>query len=141
MKLLLFIVISIAAAAVFFSGSLPYTLVYDQTSLQGIEFEGDEPLTAEVVECKIDDKRSYARGATFETTFTARLRNNTSRFVAVSAIGEVFDPSGSPLRMNSRLLVLSPEASEETRFRLNSTFTTNGHYGCEMRYTVGRFKN
>ena len=37
MKLLLYLGIAIAAVVLFFSGSLPYTLIYDQESLQGVE--------------------------------------------------------------------------------------------------------
>jgi len=140
MKLLLFLGAAIAAVAVFFSGSLPYTLIYEQESLQGVEYSGKEPIVAEVVKCEIDDSKSLALGATFETTFKAKLRNNTDRFVAISAIGEVFDPRGRSMGMNSQLFVLNPNAAEETRFRSNTVFTTNGNYTCEMRYTVGRFK-
>ena len=140
MKFLLYLGIAIAAVALFFSGSLPYTLVNDPESLQGVKHSGEGPIAAEVVECEIDDTRTLGRGATFETTFNARLRNNTDRFVAMSTIGEVFDPGGNPIAMNSQMFVVSPESAEETRFKLNAPFTTNGHYTCELRYTVGRFK-
>ena len=139
MKFLLIVGAAIAAVALFFSGSLPYTLVSDQESLQGVKHSGDVPIAEEILECQVDDKRSYVRGATFVTTFKARLRNNTNRFVTISTIGEVSDPSGSPLKMHSQILMLSPDAVEETQFTLNATFTTNGYYGCDIRYTVGRF--
>ena len=138
MKFLLYLGMAIAAVALFFSGSLPYTLVNDPESLQGVKYSGEEPIAAEVVECEIDDTRSLGRGATFATTFNARLRNNTDRFVAMSTIGEVFDPSGNTIGMNSQMLILNPNSAEETRFKLNAPFTTNGHYTCELRYTVGR---
>ena len=140
MKFLLYLGIAIAAVVTFFSGSLPYTLVSDQESLQGVEFSGEEPIAAEIVECKIDDSKSLKPGATFETEFRARLRNNTNRFVAISTIGEVFDPRGSSMGMNSQLLVLNPNSAEETRFTMLKPFTTSGHYTCDMRYTVGRFE-
>ena len=79
-------------------------------------------------------------GATFKTDFNARLRNNTNRFVAISTIGEVFDPQGRSLGMNSQMLVLNPDAVEETRFHLNTVFTIGGNYTCDMRYAVGRFE-
>lgn len=139
MKFLLYLGLAIAAVAIFFSGSLPYTLIYDQQSLQGVKYSGEEPLAAEVLGCKIDESRSMAPGATFETTFEARLRNNTDRYLAVSTIGEVNDPGGNPISMTSRMLVLSPDSAEEARFTLKAVFTTTGNYTCDMRYTVGRF--
>lgn len=140
MRMMLFVG-SIVAVALFFSGSLPYTLVYDTESLEGIEHTGDEPIAADVVKCDIDDTRGLAVGDALNTTFRATLQNNTNRFVAVSAIGEVFDPKGRSMGMNSQLIVLGPNSTEGTHFRSNTPFTGNGSYTCEMRYTVGRFKS
>lgn len=141
MKFLLYLGIAIAAVVLFFSGSLPYTLIYDQQSLQDVKHSGEEPIAAEVVECDIDDSRSLGRGATFKTTFNARLRNNTDRFIAMSTNGQVFDSGGSPISSNSRMFVLNPNSFEEVAFTLNASFTTSGHHTCELRYTVGQFKN
>lgn len=140
MKFLLFLGMVIAAAAVFFSGSLPYTLIHDEESLQDVEYDGEEPIEAEVVTCEVDDTRSLRPGDALNTTFKAELRNNTDRFITISAIGEVFDPMGRSMGMNSQLFVLNPKSSEETQFKSNTPFTTNGTYTCEMRYAVGRFK-
>ena len=139
MRLLLFVGVPIAAVAIFFSGSFPYTLIHDESSLQGIQYTGDEPIEAEVVECEVDDARRLDLGAALNTTFRAKLRNNTDRFVAISAIGEVFDPRGRSMGMNSQLILLNPNSSEETRFRSNTPYTGDGAYTCEMRYAVGRF--
>ncbi|MBT8099684.1 MAG: hypothetical protein KJO82_08035 [Gammaproteobacteria bacterium] len=141
MKFLLYLGIAIASVVLFFSGSLPYTLIYDQKSLQGLKYSSEEPITADVIECEIDDKKSYVRGATFETSFEAKLRNHTNRFVVVSSIGEVFDPSGNSMGMKSQVFVLNPNSSDGTRYMTKSPFTTNGRYSCEMRYTIGRFEN
>ena len=141
MKFLLFLGIPAATIAVFFSGSLPYTLIYDEESLSDASSGTEEPIAAEIVNCEVDNSGSLKPGAALNTTFKAKLRNNTDRFVAISAIGEVFDPRGRSMGMNSQLFVLSPNSSEETRFRTNTPFTTNGTYTCEMRYAIGRFGN
>ncbi len=140
MKFLLFLGMVIAAVAVFFSGSLPYTLINDEESLQGVEYDGEEPIAAEVVKCKVDDTRSLSIGDALNTTFRAELRNNTNRYVTISAIGEVFDPMGRSMGMNSQLFVLSPNSTEETQFKSNTPFTVSVTYTCEMRYAIGRFK-
>ncbi len=139
MKFLLFLVVLIAAVAVFFSGSLPYTLIYDVESLRDVKSGSEEPIAAEVVKCEVDDANSLTPGAALNATFTAKLRNNTDRFIAISAIGEVFDPRGHSMSMNSQLFVLNPNSSEETRFKSHTPFIINGTYTCQMRYTVGRF--
>ncbi len=140
MKFLLFLGVAAAAVAVFFSGSMPYTLIYDEESLHDVKYGGDEPLAAEVVKCEVDDTRSLTVGDALNTTFKAKLLNNTDRFIAISAIGEVFDPMGRSMGMNSQLFVLNPNSSEETQFKSNTPFTTGGTYTCEMRYAVGRFE-
>ncbi len=140
MKFLLFLGMVIAAVAVFFSGSLPYTLINDEESLQSVEYDGEEPIAAEVVKCEVDDTRSLSIGDALNTTFRAELQNNTNRYVTISAIGEVFDPSGRSMGMNSQLFVLSPNSTEETQFKSNTPFTVSGNYTCEMRYAIGRFK-
>ncbi len=139
MKFLLFLGITIAAVAIFFSGSLPYTLIYDEESLHDVKYSSEKPIAAEIVKCEVDDTKSLTRGAALTATFKAKLRNNTDRFIAISAIGEVFDPRGHSMSMNSQLFVLNPNSSEETRFKSHTPFIINGTYTCEMRYTVGRF--
>ena len=52
MKTLLYLGAAIAAVSLFFSGSVPYSLIYDRQSLQGVEYSGKEPLVAEVVRCE-----------------------------------------------------------------------------------------
>ena len=140
MKFLLFLAAVGAAIAVFFSGSMPYTLIYDEESLRDVQSGSEEPIAAEVVKCEVDDATSLRPGAALNATFTAQIRNNTDRFIAISAIGEVFDPRGRSMSMNSQMFVLNPNSSEETRFRSNTPFTTDGIYTCEMRYTIGRFE-
>ncbi|MEL7187741.1 MAG: hypothetical protein AAFN50_15100 [Pseudomonadota bacterium] len=138
MKFFLYLGVVVVAVSLFFSGSLPYTLIYDQESLQGVEHTGDEPITEEVIECDIDGSRSLGPGATFKTTFNVRLRNNTNRYVAMSLTGEVFDSGGSPISNDARMVVLSPNSAEELAYTLNSTFTVSGRYTCELRYTIAR---
>ncbi len=139
MKFLLFLGMVIAAVAVFFSGSLPYTLIYDEESLHDVKYDSDEPIAVEIVKCEVDDSKGLTPGVALDTTFKAKLRNNTDRFIAMSAIGEVFDPTGRSMGMNSQMFVLNPNSSEETQFKSNTPFTVDGTYTCEMRYTVGRF--
>lgn len=130
----------VTAIIVFFSGSLPHTLIYDEESLAKLKFSGDEPVSAEVVVCEIKNADKLSRGATMDTTFRATLKNHTNRYVVISAIGEVFDPGGRSVGMNSQILVLNPDAEEQTTFRSNTPFTIPGTYTCEMRYAIGRFK-
>lgn len=139
MKFLLFVGVPIAAVVLFFSGSLPYTLIYDEESLQSVGYSGGEPVVVEIVKCEVDDASRLDLGAALNTTFRAKLRNNTNRFIAISAIGEVFDPRGRSMGMNSQLIVLNPGSSEETQFRSNTPFTGDGRYTCDMRYAIGRF--
>ena len=129
-----------AAVMVFFSGSLPYTLIYDEESLRDVTSGSKKPIEVEVVKCEVDDARNLTLGAALNTTFTAKLQNNTNRYIAISAIGEVFDPRGRSMSMNSQLFVLSPNSSEETRFKSKTPFTADGIYTCEMRYAIGRFE-
>ena len=139
MKFLLFLVMLIAAVAVFFSGSLPYTLIYDEESLRDVEYDSEEPIAVEIVKCEVNDSKGLTPGVALDTTFEAKLRNNTDRFIAIAAIGEVFDPTGRSMGMNSQMFVLNPNSTEETRFKSNTPFTVDGTYTCEMRYSVGRF--
>jgi hypothetical protein len=140
MKFLLFLGMAVAAVAVFFSGSMPYTLISDEESLRGVEYDGKEPIAAKVVKCEVDDTRNLTMGDALNTTFRVELQNNTNRFVTISAIGEVFDPMGRSMGMNSQLFVLNPNSTEETQFRSNTPFTVSGTYTCEMRYAIGRFE-
>jgi len=130
----------VAAIAVFFSGSFPHTLIYDEESLQDLKFAGDEPVTAEVVNCEIKDADKLSVGTVMDTTFRATLKNHTNRYIAISAIGEVFDPEGRSVGMHSQMFVLNPNAVEETTFRSGTPYTSRGRYKCEMRYAIGRFK-
>lgn len=130
----------VTAVIVFFSGSLPHTLIYDEESLQDVKFTGDAPVTVELKGCEIEDTGRLARGATLDTTFNATFKNHTNRYIVISAIGEVFDPGARSMGMNSQLLVLNPDAVEKTTFRSLTPFTIAGTYTCEMRYAIGRFK-
>ena len=139
-RFLLLFVLPVAAAIIFFSGSFPYTLIYDEESLMEVKFDGKEPVSAEVVQCEIQDTADLMVGEVLETTFRARLRNHTDRFVVISAIGEVFSPRIRSSGMHSQLFILNPNTVEETVFRTNTTYTSTGSYRCEMRYAIGRFK-
>lgn len=141
MKTFLFIFgLPVAAVIIFISGSFPYTLVYDEESLKDLKFDGDEPVSAEVVKCDIQNADTLSVGAVMETSFRATLRNHTDRYVVISAIGEVFSPTGRSSGMNSQLFILNPNSVEETSFRSNTPYTSRGRYKCEMRYAIGRFK-
>jgi len=137
---LVFFGIPVLAVVIFFSGSFPYTLIYDEESLRELEYAGDEPVTAEVVNCEVHDPSDLSLGAIMETTFRATLTNHTDRLVAISAIGEVFDPEGRSTAMHSQMFVLNPNAVEETTFKSGTPYTSRGRYKCEMRYAIGRFK-
>lgn len=139
-RFIVFVVLPVAAVVAFFSGSFPYTLIHDEESLRGVEFSGDEPISVEVVECTVADPGGLSLGDVMDTTFRATLKNNTNRFVAISAIGEVFDPEGRSKGMHSQLVVLNPNAVEHTTFRSGTPYTSRGRYKCEMRYAIGRFK-
>lgn len=140
-RFLVIFVLPIAAVLLFFSGSLPYTLIYDEATLREADFTGDEPVSAEVVTCEVENAQDLDLGDVLETSFRATLRNNTDRFVVVSAIGEVFDPDGRSRGMHSQMMILNPESVEATTFRSSLPFMKSGRYKCEMRYAIGRFKN
>ncbi len=137
---LLYFGLPVAAVAIFFSGSFPHTLIYNEEDLNGLKFEGKEPVSAEVVKCEIQNADSLTLGAVMETTFRATLKNNTNRYVVISAIGEVFNPNGRSSGMHSQMYVLNPNAVEETTFRSSTPYLARGRYRCEMRYAIGRFK-
>lgn len=137
---LLYFVLPVTAIAVFFSGSFSHTLIYDEEDLRGLKFEGKEPVSAEVVNCDIQNADSLRLGAAMETTFRATMKNNTNRYVVISAIGEVFNPNGRSSGMHSQMFVLNPNAVEETTFRTSTPYEARGRYRCEMRYAIGRFK-
>lgn len=137
---LLFIGLPAAAIVIFFSGSFPYTLIYDEESLKDLRFDGKEPVSAQVVNCEVQSADRLSMGSVMETTFRATLRNHTDRFIVISAIGEVFTPEGRSNGMHSQLFILNPNAAEGTTFRSNTPYTGDGRYQCEMRYTVGRFE-
>lgn len=139
-KFIIFVVLPVAAVVVFFSGALPYTLVYDEESLNKLNFAGDEPVSAEVTECEIADPGALSPGDVMDTMFRVSLKNNTDRFIAISAIGEVFDPEGRSNGMHSQLFLLNPNSMEQTTFRSSTPYTSRGRYRCEMRYAIGRFK-
>lgn len=137
---LLYFVLPVTAIGIFFSGSFSHTLIYDEEDLRGLKFEGKEPVSAEVVNCDMQNADSLTLGAAMETTFRATLKNNTNRYVVISAIGEVFNPNGRSSGMHSQMFVLNPNAVEETTFRTSTPYTARGRYRCEMRYAIGRFK-
>ena len=139
-RFLLFFVLPVAAVLIFFSGSLPHTLIYDEDDLKQLTYQGKEPVSAEVVTCEIQSADSLSLGAVMETTFRATLKNNTDRYVVISAIGEVFSPNGRSSGMHSQVFVLNPNAVEETTFKSNTPYMARGRYRCEMRYAIGRFK-
>ena len=139
-RLLIFFGLPVVAIAIFFSGSFPHTLIYDDESLQKLKFAGDEPVSAEVVDCEIKGADKLSLGATMDTTFRATLENHTDRYIVISAIGEVFDPEGRSAGMHSQMFVLNPNAVEQTTFRSGTPYTSRGRYTCEMRYAIGRFK-
>ena len=58
----------------------------------------------------------------------------------IAAIGEVIPPKGSSVGMHSQMMVLNPNAVEETEFRSFTPYMSDGRYLCEMRYAIGRFK-
>ncbi len=137
---LLYFVLPVTAIGIFFSGSFSHTLIYDEEDLMELKFEGKEPVSAEVVKCEIQNADSLTLGAVMETTFRATLKNNTNRYVVISAIGEVFSPNGRSSGMHSQMFVQNPNAVEETTFRSSTPYTARGRYRCEMRYAIGRFK-
>jgi hypothetical protein len=122
----------------FFSGSLPYTLVYQEASLMDLSFEGEEPLSAGVVRCDVQDTAGLFLSAPMKTTFRVTLQNHTDRFVVISALGEVFDPKGRSAGIHSQLFVLNPDSVEENIFRSKTPYTGPGKYRCKLRYAIGR---
>lgn len=135
---LLFIGLPAAAVLTFFSGSLPYTLIYEEADLMGLSYDAKEPVTAEVVKCETGDTAKLRVGDVLETTFRATLTNHTDRYVVISAIGEIYAPRGSG-GMHSQLMVLNPNSEESTSFKSNIPYLSAGSYRCEMRYAIGRF--
>ncbi len=136
---LLFIGIPAAAIMTFFSGSMPYTLIYEEADLMGLSFDAKQPVTAEVVKCESADTAQLRVGDILETTFRATLTNHTDRYVVISAIGEIFTPQGRSGGMHSQLMVLNPHSEESTSFKTSIPYMSAGRYKCEMRYAIGRF--
>lgn len=136
---LILIGLPVALIMTFFSGSLPYTLVYEEADLMQLSYAGKDPVSAEVVKCESQDTADLRTGDVLKTTFQATLTNHTDRFVVISAIGEVFNPSGRSGGMHSQLMVLNPNAEESASFYTNVPYMSAGHYRCEMRYAIGRF--
>ncbi len=128
-----------AVVMTFFSGLLPYTLVYDKESLMDLSVVGDKPLSAKVVTCKVQDTAGLFLSAPMKTTNRITLANHTDRFVVISAIGEVFDPKGRSAGIHSKIFVLSPESVEENTFRSKTPYTGPGKYRCKLRYAIGSF--
>ena len=139
-KFIFFFVLPGSLIFLFFSGGLPYTLVSDEETLNKAKFMGDEPITAEVVTCNIQDTKNLHMGSALETTFRVKLHNHTDRFVWISTIGEVFSPTGHSAGMHSKWFILNPNASEENEFRTSTVYTRDGRYKCEMRYNIGRYQ-
>lgn len=139
-KFILLFVLPASLIYVFFSGLLPYTLVYDEETLNKLEHAGKEPIIADIVTCKVQDTKDLHMGAEMETAFRVKLINNTDRFVWISAIGEVFSPTGQSAGMHSKFFFLNPNAAEGLEFKTKTVFTRGGRYKCEMRYTIGRFQ-
>ncbi len=135
----LFVGLPIVAVMTFFSGSLPYTLIYQEASLMDLSFEGEEPVSAKIVRCELPDTRGLFLSAPMKTTYRLIIANHTDRFVVISALGEVFDPKGRSAGIHSKLFVLSPDSVEENTFRSNTPFTGPGKYRCNLRYAIGRF--
>lgn len=136
---LLLIGLPAALIMTFFSGSLPYTLIYGEADLLDLSYDARDPVSAEVVKCESQDTADLMVGDVLETTFRATLTNHTDRFVVVSAIGEIFTPSGRSGGMHSQLMVLNPNSVESTSFKTNIPYMSAGTYRCEMRYAIGRF--
>ena len=135
----LFVGLPIVAVMTFFSGSLPYTLVFQEASLMDLKFDGEEPISAEVVRCQVQDAAGLFLSAPMKTTYRITLANHTDRFVVISAMGEVFDPKGRSAGIQTQLFVLKPESVEENNFRSKTPYTGPGKYRCQLRYAVGRF--
>ena len=128
-SLLLFVGVPIGAFLFFLSGSAPYTLIYDEETLSNASFTGDEPVTVDDFVCEVQDADSVMIGDVLSTTFSVTFKNNTDRFVVVSALGEVYAPKGSA-GIHSQMMILSPESTERTSFRSNTPHTGPGRYTC-----------
>ena len=105
----LFVGLIFVTVMTFFSGLLPYTLVYDKESLMDLSIVGDKPVSAKVVTCKVQNTAGLFLSAPMKTTNRITLANHTDRFVVISAIGEVFDPKGRSTGIHSQLFVLNPK--------------------------------
>ena len=136
---LLFVVFPFVGIMTFFSGALPYTLIRDEASLVDLGSGDQKPLSAMVVRCELPDTAGLRLGSPMKTTFRMKFANRTNRFVAISALGEVFDPKGRSGSIHSKLFVLSPNAVEEKIFRSRSRFSVHGKYRCTLRYAIGGF--
>ena len=139
-KFIFLFVLPASLLALFLSGAAPYTLIHDAASLQKLEYEGKEPITADVVTCKVQDTKDLHMGSELATDFRVKLINHTDRFVLISAIGEVFAPTGQSTGMDSKMFFLNPNAADTTEFRSRTTFVRGGKYRCQIRYVIGRFK-
>lgn len=136
---LLFVGLPVVVFMTFLSGSLPYTLVFQEAALMDLSFDGAGPVTAKVVRCDVQDTAGLFLSAPMKTTFRVMLANSTDRFVVISTMGEVFDPKGRSTGIHTHLFVLNPDSVEETVFRSKTPFTGPGKYQCKLRYAIGRF--
>ena len=139
-KFIFLFVLPAAVIYVFFSGLLPYTLVYDAAKLQKLEYPGKGPITADVVTCKVQDTKNLHMGSELVTNYRVKLINHTDRFVLISAIGELFPPAGQSASTHSKMFILDPKADETTEFTSKTTFVRGGNYKCQLRYIIGRFQ-
>lgn len=136
-KFIFLVILPISLLFIFISGALPYTLIYSEASLRNAKFPGDEPITAKGMTCKIQDTKESRLGVQLETTFYGKLRNNTDRFIAISAIGEVFSAAGHSAGAHSKFFILNPNAEKEIRFRSLTLYSRTGRYKCRFRYAIG----
>lgn len=139
-KFVFLVILPLSLLFVFISGYLPYTLIYNDSSLKNAGITAAEAVTAQARTCKVQDTKGSRLGIELETTFFGKLRNNTDRFVAISAIGEVFSAAGYSAGAKSKLLILFPNAEREIRFRSLTLYSRTGGYNCKLRYAVGSFQ-
>lgn len=140
-KLFFLVILPISLLFVFISGYFPYTLIFNGSSLKNAKFTAAEAVTAQAMRCQVQDTKGSQRGIRLETTFSGNLRNNTDRFIAISAIGEVFSATGQLADAESEFFVLFPKAARQIQFTSTTVYSRTSGYKCKLRYAIGSVQN
>jgi hypothetical protein len=124
----------IILVAVFFSGAVPYSLIYDIKDADKLGME--KPLTDSDIQCEIDKTEGYQPGQTISGEFSINLTNHSNRFMLAHVEGEILPPKGYG-GIHYKKVFLSPGETQYVNFRSTTKYVGDGRYQCEVRYNIG----